>query len=325
MVPAYVQGCIAPTFSIFRSDLSFDPDGQCRFLDFLLERGGISAFFVRAGMGQMYTFSFEDVKAMARTACAHLEGRAPVLVGTTGIWDRDRGHYPDPDIFTRQAVELSQYAEAQGADGVVHTVPEAILPREGQTATDVILAYFETVSQAVRIPTFIYQPPGMAEAFQLTHDTLARLADMPNLAGIKVSTADAGYIATLCTAVQGKDFAYVTGNENAFYAGLYAGSRAVIGQGSAMYPQLLNALQQRFNADDAKGAIQAQHAVYKLVAFDINSVEFFKRYASEHGYPVDAYARPMTGAAYSKTIGNVTNEQYETYKRLLETELEPYL
>ena len=52
-----------------------------------------SAPFVRSGMGQMFTFSYEDVQAMARTACSHLKGRA-VLVGTTGIWDRDRNNYP---------------------------------------------------------------------------------------------------------------------------------------------------------------------------------------------------------------------------------------
>ena len=134
MISQSIRGCIAPTLTIFGSDLSFDPDGQRRFLDFLVDRGGISAFFVRSGMGQMYTFSFDDVKAMASTACGHLKGRARVLVGASGIWDRDRENYPDPAVYTNQAVELSKYAEEQGADGVVHTVPEAILPRDGQTA-----------------------------------------------------------------------------------------------------------------------------------------------------------------------------------------------
>lgn len=325
MVPEYIRGCIAPTFTIFDSNLTFDPEGQCRFLDFLLERGGISAFFVRSGMGQMYTFSFEDVQAMARTACRHLKGRGRVLVGTTGIWDRDRDKLPDPAVFTNQAVELSKYAEQQGADGVVHTVPEAILPGNGQTEADVILSYFETVSAAVAIPTFIYQPPGTAPAFQVTHDLLGKLADIPNLAGIKVSTADAGYIASLCAAVREKDFAYITGNETAFYAGLYAGSRAVIGQGAAMYPQILNAIQGWFEAGEADAAVRAQHAVYELVVFQINSVEFFKRYATEKGFEVEAYARPMVGVDYVKAIGNVTEAQYTAYKNLLETELAPYL
>ena len=325
MISQSIRGCIAPTFTIFGSDLSFDPDGQRRFLDFLVDRGGISAFFVRSGMGQMYTFSFDDVKAMASTACGHLKGRARVLVGASGIWDRDRENYPDPAVYTNQAVELSKYAEEQGADGVVHTVPEAILPRDGQTAADVVLTYFETVSAAVGIPTFIYQPPETSASHQVTHELISRLADMPNVAGIKVSTADAGYIASLCAAVYGKDFDYITGNENAFCAGLYAGSKAVIGQGAAMYPQILNTLQEQFEAGDAPGAVYTQHVVYKLVAFPINSVEFFKRYATEQGYPVDGYARPMKGVDYVKAIGNVSEEQYAAYKCLLEEELAPYL
>ena len=75
MVPQFVRGCIAPTFTVFRSDLSFDSDGQRRFLDFLIERGGISAFFVRSGMGQMFTYSYEEVQAMARTVGTSAEQR----------------------------------------------------------------------------------------------------------------------------------------------------------------------------------------------------------------------------------------------------------
>ncbi|MBN2307673.1 MAG: dihydrodipicolinate synthase family protein, partial [Candidatus Hydrogenedentes bacterium] len=108
MIPEFVRGAIAPVFTAFNEDGTFDEAGQRNLLDFLLERGGISAFFLRSGMGQMYTFSYEDTEAIARTACSHLAGTAPALVGTTGIWDRDRTRRPNPAVFTQQAIELSR-------------------------------------------------------------------------------------------------------------------------------------------------------------------------------------------------------------------------
>ena len=111
------RGVIANVFTVFNDDLSIDDDGQRRFLDALVATRSNSAYFVRSGMVQMYTFDLDDVKQMARTACGHIGADAPVLVGAAGIWDRNRDKRPDPEKFTLEAIELSQYAEELGAAG----------------------------------------------------------------------------------------------------------------------------------------------------------------------------------------------------------------
>jgi len=88
MLPAYLRGPIANVFTAFNEDLTFDSVGQRAILDALVETGAVSAYFVRSGMGQMYTFDIDDVKAITRVACGHLENIGPVLVGVSGIWDR---------------------------------------------------------------------------------------------------------------------------------------------------------------------------------------------------------------------------------------------
>ena len=321
MIPQYVRGSIAPVFTAFNADGSLDDDGQRNLLDFLLDRGGVSAFFLRCGMGQMYTFTCDDVRQIAATACTHMAGKAPVLVGSAGEWDRSRDKLPDPAVYLKQGIELGKFAEDQGADAVVYTIPEAIAPTDGQTPADVVLTYFEALNEALRGPIFIYQSPGTLNEYCVSIDTVRKLADMPKVKGMKASTTNAHYIFNTTWALQDKDdFAFISGAESAFLTGLVTGSKAVIGQGATINPKILNAIQDRYEAGDLAGAIEAQRATNLLCEECGNPVEFFKRYAVENGYTVQPYRRGTGTDAYG--IGDVTlsQEEYDTFKALLEAE-----
>lgn len=325
MIPPFIHGSIAPVFTAFNEDGTLDDDGQRNLLDFLQSSNAISAYFIRSGMGQMYTFSYEDVQQISRTACTHMPAEAPVLVGTTGIWDRDRSRLPDPAVFTRQAAELSQFAEEQGAAAVVHTMPEAIAPGPGETTADVVLRYFETIANATSLPVLIYQAPGTAPEYQVTIDLVRRLADMPAIQGMKASTTDAEYILDLTWAVRDKDFGFIAGAETAFYAALGSGAKACIGQGTSINPAIINAVQDRFDQKDYDGAIEAQRTVNELVQISVNPVGFFKRYATEKGFPVPLHVRPMAKAVYGKeSPAPLADGEYNAFKNRLETELERF-
>ena len=324
-VPDYVVGCISPVFTAFRDDGAFDETGQRHLLDFMFERGGISAYFVRSGLGQMYTFELDDVKQMARTACGHLAGKAPVLVGCSGIWDRNYDCRPDAETFIAQAVELSRFAEDAGAAAVVHTNPEALLPEAGESVDAMRVRFFSTVCDAVSIPVFIYQTPGTLPEYVASPEALARLADIDNLCGMKASTNDACYVFNALQAVKDKDFGFIVGAETAYYAGLYAGARAVIGQGCTMNPQTIRAILERFDAGDHTGAVEAQAATNRLVDACPNAPAWFKRYAAEHGHPVGTFARSTANSPYLHDRPAITNEQYEAFQRIYEAELAPYL
>ena len=131
MIPAFIRGSIAPVFTVFNEDRSIDEAGQRNLLDFLMDRGGISAYFVRSGMGQMYAYSAEDVRLMIELATEHLRGRAPVMAGCSGIWDRNYDRRPDPDRYTAEAVEFCKFAEDHGVDAAVLTIPEGLAPAGG--------------------------------------------------------------------------------------------------------------------------------------------------------------------------------------------------
>ena len=323
-VPEFIQGSIAPVFTAFNEDGTLDDAGQRNLMDYLLEAGGVSAYFIRCGMGQMFTFDMDDTKQLAKNVCEHMAGKGPVLLGCSGIWDRNYEKRPDPDVFLKQAIELTQYAEEVGASGAVHSIPEALVPAEGQSMDDFNVEYFSTVCAATKLPVFIYQTPGTLPEYSVTRNSLAQIADIDTMAGIKVSTADGAFIFDMCQAVKGKDFAYIVGAETAFYAGMMAGSRACIGQGATMNPKTINAIRDRYLAGDVQGAVQAQYDTNMLVYECPNPVDFFKMYVTEKGYPVGTYARGMGGSPYVKERKELAPDQYEAFKKYYEATVENY-
>ncbi len=320
-IPAFVRGSIAPTFTVFNEQLEIDEAGQRNLLDYLLLSGAINCYFIRSGLGQMYTFSLEEVKRLAKLTCEHLAGKAPVLVGCNGIWDRNRDRRPDPAKFLAEAVELSRYAESIGAAGVVHTIPEAILPGEGESVRDVFMRYFTAINDAVNLPVFVYQPPGTDANYRMTPDLVRAVAAIPNCVGVKVSNSDGHYFFDVCRAAVESNFACICGAETAYYAALMAGSPAVIGQGSTLNPEVLNAMQERFEAGDLAGVIEAQEATNRLVQGIHNPVNWFKRYISEKGYAVSGHFRRMQDNPYVTDYVPISDEDYTRFKRVYEEEM----
>lgn len=322
MIPAFINGPIAPVFTAFDESGRLDEIGQRAMLDYLSADGSIAAFFVRSGMGRMYAFDFDEVKQIARVATDHMKGHRPVLVGTSGIWDRNYDQRPDRAGFTRQAVELSGFAESVGAAACVLTLPEAIAPERGEAAAEVTLRYFETVSRAVTIPVIIYQPPGTHPDYLMTPELLRALAALPNVVAMKASTPDAGFMTDMIWAARDRDFAYIVGHETAWLAGLMLGARAVIGGGVCVNPQLLARVEAQWRAGDVTGAMVAQRAVNFLCANIVNPVAFVKRLASEAGWPVGPWDREQRDGAYGRVKSCLSDEAYAINKQLLTAEME---
>jgi 4-hydroxy-tetrahydrodipicolinate synthase len=323
-VPAYVRGSIAPVFTAYNEDLTLDDQGQRNLLDFLLSFNSISAFFCRSGMGQMYEFSREDLIQLIDNVCGHMAGKAPVLIGCNGIWNRDKseGGRPDPQVFIDECIEFGNYATKAGAEGVVYTVPEALLPQGDEDHQDLAVRFFETVSAAVDAPVFIYQPPRTEGDYELRPQTLRKIAALPNVVAIKVSNPNGGYLFDMIRATRDLEFAYICGAENAFYTAAYAGGKACIGQGASLNPQMLNAVQDCIDAGDTEGAFAAQDAVNLMCEECPNPVEWLKRYAADKGYAVNPYGRPMTIKVYEDDDKPpMSQEEYEAFKTVFEREM----
>lgn len=321
MTLSWVRGPILNVFTAFDADGRLDVAGQRNLFAFSEQSGVISAYFVRSGMGQMYAYEAADVELMARLAAEHFGGTARFLLGAAGIWDRNFDRRPDPQRYLDQAIQFTKLAAELGAAGTVHVVPEAIAPRAGETHGDVILQHVAAITKACSLPLFLYQPPPILPEYRITPGLATELAQLSNVKGMKLSSADAGYLLDIAEATRDTDFSLICGDERAFLAGLACGARAVIGQGCCLYPALLNAVQEQFEAGDLDGARRTQGKVNALCREVTAAVPFFKRYASDSGYPVPPYARSGGANPYAEQAATMSEAEYARWKAAIESAL----
>jgi 2-keto-3-deoxy-L-arabinonate dehydratase len=147
---------VAPT--IFDAAGALDLEGQCRSIDFMIDAGS-HGICILANFSEQFSLTDDERERIVHRVLDHVAGRVPVIVTTT--------HFS-----TRICVERSRRAEAAGAAAVMIMPPyhgaTIRVPESG------LLAFFESVSDAVSIPIMIQDAP--VSGTPLSADLLARMA-----------------------------------------------------------------------------------------------------------------------------------------------------
>lgn len=121
--------------------------------------------------GESATVSMEEHLAVVEAVVRHAAKRIPVIAGTGAN-------------STREAVFLSQEAARIGADYTLSVVPYYNKPsQEG------IYRHFQAVAEAAEIPMIVYNVPGRT-VVDMNNDTILRLAELPNIVGVKEASGD---------------------------------------------------------------------------------------------------------------------------------------
>jgi dihydrodipicolinate synthase/N-acetylneuraminate lyase len=300
-------------------DGSLDLVGAAEMVRWLGACGCVRSVFARSGMGRMFTFTIEEARRLGQAVRDALPSGMGMLLGAGGEWlDRDEGGHADEAVYTGQAIELTQFAEALGCDAAVHVLPAAVLPRAGESHADLVYRYYRAVHDATTAPIVLYQPGGMPEPYRLTAPLLARLVELPRIAGLKLSTTDDAMFDPLAAVVEGYRFALICGHEGYYAVGLRKGAVGVIGQGCNGYPETLAAVEARHRAGDRFGAERAQEAVWEglRITEGLDSAVALKQYMAGHGYCVGPHDRSGT-QPYPQAVA-------ERVSRELDALREPY-
>lgn len=139
-------------------------------IDFHIERG-TDAIVSVGTTGESPTLSMEEHVDVIRQTVAFARGRVPVIAGTGSN-------------STHEAIELTRHAMEVGADACLLVTPYYNKPtQEG------LYRHFKAIAESVAIPQILYNVPGRTSCDMLP-DTVARLADIPNIVGIKEATGD---------------------------------------------------------------------------------------------------------------------------------------
>jgi 4-hydroxy-tetrahydrodipicolinate synthase len=170
--------------------------------------------------GESPTVDFDEHKELIHVAVAHAAGRVPVIAGTGAN-------------STAEAIELTESAKRAGAAACLSVVPYYNRPtQEG------LYRHYRQIAEAVDIPILLYNVPGRTVA-DLANDTVLRLAQLPNIVGLKDATANIERGSDLLKRAP-KGFAVYSGDDATCLALILLGARGVISVTANVAPRLMH-------------------------------------------------------------------------------------
>ena len=165
-----ITGSLVAIVTPMHADGSLDLDGMRRLIDFHVQEG-TDAIVVVGTTGESPTVDVEEHHELISLTVKHAAGRIPVIAGAGAN-------------STSEAIAMTQFAKSVGADAVLSVVPYYNKPtQEG------LYQHFKSVAEAVDIPVILYNVPGRTVA-DLQNETTLRLAQIPNIVGIKDATGN---------------------------------------------------------------------------------------------------------------------------------------
>jgi 4-hydroxy-tetrahydrodipicolinate synthase len=194
--------------------------------------------------GESPTLSHEEHKKVVETVIRQAAGRVPVIAGAGSN-------------NTREAVELCRHAEAAGADGVLVVTPYYNKPNQAG-----LYAHFKAVSEAISLPIIIYNIPPRS-VVDMSVDTMARLAQLENVVGVKDATGNVGRILQQRAAI-GPDFVQFSGDDILALSSVAVGAIGVISVVSNIAPRLCADMQNAALAGDFSAALAIQDRLTAL-------------------------------------------------------------
>src|SRR5262249_6748536 len=157
--------------TIFDDDENLDLETYAQLLEWYIGQG-VHGLFVNGTTGEWFSQTPAERRSVVETAVAVAAGRVPVIAGCTAY-------------TAREVAELGSHALETGAVGFSSTPPPY-----SKTLPDETVRFFEDVSDRVQGPILIYNWPHGCSV-DIDADLADRLADVPNVAGIKDSTPNA--------------------------------------------------------------------------------------------------------------------------------------
>ena len=158
--------------------------------------------------GESPTLSHDEHQQIVEWCIDEAKGRVPVIAGAGSN-------------STKEAVSLAVHAEKAGADAVL-----VVTPYYNKPTQEGMYRHFKAVNDAVGIPIFIYNIPPRS-VVDLSVETMARLFELTNIAGVKDATADLARVSKQRHAM-GPDFIQLSGEDMTALAYMAAGGHGCI-------------------------------------------------------------------------------------------------
>jgi 4-hydroxy-tetrahydrodipicolinate synthase len=208
---------------------------------------GTDGIVVVGTSGESPTVDFDEHKELIHIAVEHARGRIPIIAGTGAN-------------STAEAIELTVSAKKAGASACLSVVPYYNKPtQEG------LYRHFRKIAEAVDIPNILYNVPGRTVA-DMANDTVLRLAQIPNIVGLKDATTNIERGSDLIKRAP-KGFAIYSGDDATALALVLLGGHGVISVTANVAPRLMHEMSAAALAGEVA---RAREINFKLLALHRN-------------------------------------------------------
>ena len=196
--------------------------------------------------GESPTLSHDEHKRAVDICIDEARGRVPVIAGAGSN-------------NTSEAIDLARHADKAGAAGILVVTPYYNKPNQ-----EGLYRHFKAVNDAVGVPILIYNIPPRS-VIDMTVDTMQRLFELKNIAGVKDATANLARV-SLQRQVLGADFIQLSGEDMTALAYMAAGGHGCISVTANVAPQSCASLQEAALEGDYKTALAQQDRLVPLHA-----------------------------------------------------------
>lgn len=276
------KGIIPALITPMTASEEIDEAGLRTLIERLIE-AGVHALFVLGTNGEFIALNEAEKLRIAKIAVDQARSRVPVIAGT--------GAYA-----TRDVIDLNSKMRDAGVDAV-----SVITPYFNGATQQELFTHYERIARATTLPVMLYTIPAKA-GVTLTIDTVRRLAEIPNIRGIKDSGGDFDRLLQLIN-LRRDDFAVFTGTDSMILWTLIAGGDGAVAATTNAVPGVVTSIWKHFQAGDIAAARKAQESLRALRdAFALGTMPVVLKTAAEMlgmpagparspAQPLDAQAR----------------------------------
>ncbi|MDO9490431.1 MAG: 4-hydroxy-tetrahydrodipicolinate synthase [Sphingomonadaceae bacterium] len=222
-----------------------DEDALRALVEWQIENG--SSGLVPVGTtGESPTLSHDEHKRVVEIVIAQAKGRVPVIAGAGSN-------------NTTEAIDLAVHAEKAGAQAAL-----VVTPYYNRPSQEGLYQHYKALSEAAKLPIILYNVPARTSV-DLSVETMARLAKLPNIAGVKDASGNVARVSAQRLAC-GPDFQQISGNDDMALGFMAHGGIGCISVTANVAPKLCAEFQDACLAGDWARARALQDRLYPLHA-----------------------------------------------------------
>jgi len=238
-----IKGSIVAIVTPMNPDGSLDFDGLNKLIDWHIAEG-TDSIVIAGTTGESATVSVEEHCALIKATVEQAKGRIPIIAGAGAN-------------STAEAIKLTRFAKEAGADATLQVVPYYNRPtQEG------MYQHFKAIAEAVDLPVILYNVPGRTVA-DMSNETILRLAQIPNIVGVKDATGNIGRGYDLLRLAP-KSFAVYSGDDPTAMALMLAGGAGNISVTANVAPRAMAEMCKAAIAGDIPTAVALNNKVFPL-------------------------------------------------------------